>query len=301
MRHSRFFLLGWLIVLLSACEPTPTPAFLSTGPQSWIDAPLNGNVFPLAPLEIVAHSADLNSIVQMELAVGEDVIDTQPNADIKQTLMTMKKSWQPPAPGDYMLRVRAQDTTGAWGDYAQTIVTIQATTVNPTSVAPLPRVAPSATPTIKPGAPTPSATVRRTSTTIVRTPTRTFTPIPRNTSTPTRTSTPRPPVGCSGTPVIASFSASPSTINAGGSSILSWGAVSNADAVEIDNGIGGVPAPGSTTVSPSITTVYVLTARCKEVTAIARAVVSVIQPPTSTPVIRQFPTSTPTRTRIIVR
>lgn len=298
MRHSRFLLLGWLIVWLTACESTPPSFDAQTGPQSWIDAPLNENSFPLAPVEIVAHSADANSIVQMELSVDDNSIETQINSNLTLTLVTMKKQWQPPAPGEYILRVRAQDTTGAWGDYAQVIVTIQSAVSNPPPV-----VVPSATPVTKPSAPNPSpvVTIQRTSTRTIPTPTRTFTPIPRNTATPTRTSTLLPPVGCSGAPVIASFSASPSTINAGGSATLNWGAVTNADSVEIDNGIGGVPAPGSRVVSPSVTTIYVLTARCKGVTVIARAVVSVIQPPTATPVLRQLPTQTPTNTRIIIR
>lgn len=301
MRHSRFLLPGLFIVLLVACESTPPALTVPTGPQSWIDAPLNESSFPLAPVEIVAHSADTNSIIQMELSVDENPLGTQTNSDLSQTLVMMKKQWQPPAPGEYILRVRAQDTTGAWGDYAQAIVTIHSAVSNPPSV-----VVPSPTPVIRPGAPNPSPspaiTSQRTATRTIPTPTRTFTPIPRNTATPTRTATSiPPPLGCSGTPVIASFSASPSTINAGESATLSWGAVTNADSVEIDNGIGGVPAPGSRIVSPSVTTVYVLTARCKGVAAIARAVVSVIQAPTSTPVIRQFSTSTPTRTRIIIR
>lgn len=74
--------------------------------------------------------------------------------------------------------------------------------------------------------------------------------------------TPAPQTGCAGMPVIESFTASPTTISAGGSSTLSWGAVTNADAVEIDQGIGGVATPGSRVVSPATTTTYTLTARC---------------------------------------
>ena len=106
-------------------------------------------------------------------------------------------------------------------------------------------------------------------------------PVP---STPTRTPTaivsPQPQ-GCNGTPNISSFTASPSTISPGQSVTLNWGAITNADSVEIDRGIGGVPSPGSTTVSPSGTTIYTLTARCKG-TAVTRQVqVSVqgVQPP----------------------
>jgi uncharacterized protein YkwD len=59
-------------------------------------------------------------------------------------------------------------------------------------------------------------------------------------------------------PVIASFSANPSSIAPGQSATLSWN-VSGANSISIDNGIGNVPG-NSTVVSPSQTTTYRLTA-----------------------------------------
>lgn len=82
--------------------------------------------------------------------------------------------------------------------------------------------------------------------------------------------------GCSGTPNISSFTASPSTINLGQSSTLSWGAVTNADAVDIDQGIGGKPTPGSVSVSPTASTLYTLTAHCGATTATRQVKVTVV-------------------------
>ena len=97
--------------------------------------------------------------------------------------------------------------------------------------------------------------------------------------TPTRSPTiPPPPPGCSGNPNISSFSASPSSIQPGQSSTLSWGAVTNADSVSIDPGVGGVGTPGSRSVSPQTTTTYVLTARCGNNSATRQAVVNVATP-----------------------
>ncbi len=73
-------------------------------------------------------------------------------------------------------------------------------------------------------------------------------------------SPPAPGSGCAGAPVIASFSANPTTITAGQSSALSWGKVDNADSAVIDQGIGGIATPGSTNVKPDKTTTYTLTA-----------------------------------------
>jgi len=65
---------------------------------------------------------------------------------------------------------------------------------------------------------------------------------------------------CPGAPVIASFAASPNIMTVGGSSTLSWSAVSNATRVTIEPDIGSVTAPGSTIVTPTTTTTYILTA-----------------------------------------
>ena len=87
---------------------------------------------------------------------------------------------------------------------------------------------------------------------------------------------PAPPSsGCSGNPVIASFTVASATITAGSSTTLNWGAVTNADSVEIDHGIGGVPAPGSTSVSPGSTTTYTMTAHCGSNTTTAQVTVTV--------------------------
>jgi outer membrane protein OmpA-like peptidoglycan-associated protein len=59
-------------------------------------------------------------------------------------------------------------------------------------------------------------------------------------------------------PVIASFTATPSTINAGQSSTLQW-STQNATSVSISS-IGTVSASGTNSVSPTVTTVYTLTA-----------------------------------------
>lgn len=65
--------------------------------------------------------------------------------------------------------------------------------------------------------------------------------------------TPEPPA------VIASFTASPTTIDAGGSSTLSW-SVTGAASLSINNGVGDVTGSTSTSVSPTSTTTYTLTA-----------------------------------------
>jgi hypothetical protein len=61
------------------------------------------------------------------------------------------------------------------------------------------------------------------------------------------------------TPICDFINASPSSITRGQSSTLSWG-TTNVSSASINNGIGNVAVDGSTTVSPTDTTTYTLTA-----------------------------------------
>jgi len=105
-------------------------------------------------------------------------------------------------------------------------------------------------------------------------------------------------ISIAGSPVINSFSVSPSTITTGSSATLSW-SIDGATSVSIDNGIGTVPASGSKTVSPTSTTGYTLTASNASGTTGARTRITVLPgsssptptpppPPPGSPTINQF-------------
>ncbi len=101
---------------------------------------------------------------------------------------------------------------------------------------------------------------------------------PNQPQQPPQEVTPPPPNqsgNCSGSPTISSFTTNYSTIVKGSTATLSWGEVSNADAVDIDQGIGGVGTPGSATVSPASTTTYTLTAHCGANTATKQVTIQV--------------------------
>ncbi len=81
----------------------------------------------------------------------------------------------------------------------------------------------------------------------------------------------------SGSPTIASFTATPPTISAGGSSTLQW-TTHNATSVSIDQGVGAQATNGSVSVSPAATTTYTLTATNPNGSATATAIVVVSAP-----------------------
>lgn len=158
-------------ILLSGCQfPFAQGA---AGPQVWIDAPLDHSVFPLGPVQVVSHGADLGGMAQIELSANGVVIPPGSQPGGGQSLMTQKQTWNPQAPGEYQLRARAQNSAGAWSPYASEIVFIRgnAATLTPAfsptpTLSPTPTVtptaAPSATPTITAtGAVTGAVTVER--------------------------------------------------------------------------------------------------------------------------------------------
>ena len=98
-------------------------------------------------------------------------------------------------------------------------------------------------------------------------------------ATPESPSTPKSPV----LPAASiSLNASPSAIEKGQSTTLTWKSA-NATGVNIDNGIGTVEPSGSRTVSPSASTTYKATATSPGGNAVAEARVTVTAPPAVTP------------------
>ena len=84
--------------------------------------------------------------------------------------------------------------------------------------------------------------------------------------------------------MIGAFTGSPAAITAGNSATLSW-AVTNAEAVEVDNVIGRVATSGSTRVSPRTTTTYTLVARCGTNIATRQVTIMVNTPTPETPAV----------------
>jgi hypothetical protein len=95
--------------------------------------------------------------------------------------------------------------------------------------------------------------------------------------------------GTAASALIVRFDATPSNITAGQTSQLTW-VVQGASSVSINNGVGNVAATGSTTVTPSATTTYTLTAvgPSGNVTATATVTVGPVVVVPGTPQIIRF-------------
>ena len=78
-------------------------------------------------------------------------------------------------------------------------------------------------------------------------------------------------------PVINSFSANKSSIEAGETAILTW-TTTNASSVTISPGVGAVAASGSTTVTPAVTTTYTLAASGKSGNSVSSTTTITVMP-----------------------
>lgn len=89
------------------------------------------------------------------------------------------------------------------------------------------------------------------------------------------------------------FTATPTEIGAGGSSVLNW-SIEGAETSEIDHGVGAVTARGTRTVRPDSSTTYTLVARAGTSTATATVRITVNGgAPAATPTPTPPPTATP--------
>lgn len=302
--RSRLFAAFALLALglVAGCSPGA-----GAGPSTWIDRPLDGDQVAMEPLTIEAHASDVNGVSRLEFFVDSASIGAVPTDGTR--FVEGKAGWSPTAPGIHTIRIEGVDAEGNRGASATARIVVTGLTATlvppPTSVV---ATAQPATETLEPATEIPS-TVVETDTPIPTTveiatlpPPLVASEVPTLTPWPTYTATAIPTAApvCPGAPGIANFTAQPATITAGQSTTLQWGFVTNATNVQIDPDIGGVPTPGSVSVSPNQTTTYTLTATgCggaarKQVKVVVKAPVPPTARPTTPPTIPPPDTTPPT-------
>lgn len=278
-------MLVWLVGCIPAASK-PTVVILSP--------PSGSQFYEGEDVAVQSTATDAQGVTRVELVVDGNIVRVDPSPTAQgQPSFTLIQTWRATA-GAHTIIVRAYNAAGAASDPVGITVNIlprvaQAPTPTPTTVAQAP------TPTPTPAAPViiPTATalvkppVASTPTLVPPTPSRTPPPSAPTATTapppPPPSPTPPPPATCSGTPNISSFTASASgvspassiTVVSGSTVTLSWGAVTNAESAEIDQGIGGVPTPGTHTFTTTSTKTYTLTARCGSNTATRQVTVNV--------------------------
>ncbi|HET6845679.1 MAG TPA: hypothetical protein VFH29_02535 [Anaerolineales bacterium] len=134
--------LGFLmaVLLLSGCTSfVAAPAGAPVSVSAWFDAPLPRTVFyPPNPCQFIAHGASPKGIALFELTINGGPAKSIPSPDSKTSLSTLQQDCGVTAPGEYNVRLRAQDTGGSWSGYAETSFIIGAPRVVEPSPTPLP-------------------------------------------------------------------------------------------------------------------------------------------------------------------
>jgi hypothetical protein len=158
MKMEKWIILIILCTSISACDrpelaSSSYPQISSSGSiNTWIDAPLPNANIPLLPYNLVFHGASLPGIDEFEVQINSVVIATvlptsSNSGGIGQgTLFLGEYLWTPPAPGTYLIMVRA-GVQGQFSSSDQVLVTVSGEEIEVTS--PLPST-PTPTPTSTP-------------------------------------------------------------------------------------------------------------------------------------------------------
>jgi len=159
-----FLAFVFLCLISSGCEkpdkraiiPTTTPQ--QTPSQTWIDAPLPNSILPLAPYTIVFHGASKVGLSEFEVEINGMLIASVPPTTSSSggaelgTLFLGEYLWEPPAPGTYLIVVKAKNG-GLYGPADQVTVIVDGESIEeskPLDLAPSETVTITATPTSTP-------------------------------------------------------------------------------------------------------------------------------------------------------
>jgi hypothetical protein len=133
MKTKLGIIFGLISIVLAACDGPTSIAVLPTPPpgpiQTWIDAPLPHSTLPLLPYKLVFHGTSHVGVTEFEIKINgitEGVVSpvsSGSGGSQYRTLFHGEYNWNPPAPGIYLIQVRAKGA-GVFSSPDQVQVTI---------------------------------------------------------------------------------------------------------------------------------------------------------------------------------
>ena len=133
MKTRIWIIVGFISIVFAACERPIKTLVLPTsqpGPsQTWIDAPLPNSNLPLLPYKLVFHGASFVGVTEFEIKINGNTEATVPPLSTGSgggqygTMFLGEYLWNPPAPGTYLILVRAKGN-GIYSPSDQVQVTI---------------------------------------------------------------------------------------------------------------------------------------------------------------------------------
>ena len=116
---------------------SPQGSSIFGGLRVWVDAPLDGTVVKVpVQCSLVCPGTDGSGVQALvEVSAKGQLPGTEANPDAGAALINASRVWEPPEPGTYKIRCRAQHATGEWSGYADARVRVVqgAVTITPTS------------------------------------------------------------------------------------------------------------------------------------------------------------------------
>jgi hypothetical protein len=133
MKTRIWIIFGLFSIVFTACDrPTPNLTLPTSPPgpnQTWIDAPLPNSTLPLLPYKLIFHGASFVGVTEFEININGIAeaavlpISTGSGGSKYGTLFTGEYEWNPPAPGIYLIQVRAKGN-GIYSSPDQVQVTV---------------------------------------------------------------------------------------------------------------------------------------------------------------------------------
>ena len=136
MKRTKFVVIGLILLLvIIACDIGPISIDLggegegsqpkAASVEAGIDSPGNGTSLPMGPVEIAYHATSTEGVSFVELSVNGEVVSSIASSDLTQKVVALKYTWQPNVSGSHIIRVRAQNSAGAWSDFSTATINIE--------------------------------------------------------------------------------------------------------------------------------------------------------------------------------
>ncbi len=152
-----------IALLFSACAPQPgpktgaTPSAADSGPKVSFTSPEPGATVPFGLVQVMILSEDLKGTSQVEVLVNGVSVASVPSPDTAAPSVIIGYTWEPSAPGNFVLQAHGQNTAGTWGDFASLELAVA------------PEQSPTATPTVEVVVPTEEPEPTATATDVIST------------------------------------------------------------------------------------------------------------------------------------
>jgi hypothetical protein len=123
--HGRRSTWLWFLISLAALSACNRASASMSGapPTIVLQAPLEGSMLALGPVDIVAQADSPAGVGTIEFSIDDTVVDSVSNA-VRTTSLVRAARWTPTEPGSHRLSVRARDFSGTWSEAAEVQVVV---------------------------------------------------------------------------------------------------------------------------------------------------------------------------------